>query len=193
MVGLIPLCENMPSGSAVKPGDVVRAMNGKTIEVDNTDAEGRLLLADALSYAHSFNPQAILDLATLTGAMDVALGSGAAGTFTNCHRLWDQLHKAGHVTGDRLWRMPLYEQYSKQIQCRLADVNNIGSRGRSAGACTAAAFLKEFVSHQCWAHLDIAGVMEGHGEWPFLEKGMSGRPTRTLIKFIEDWTPIHSN
>ena len=184
LVGLMPLCENMPSGTAVKPGDVVYAMNGKSIEVDNTDAEGRLILADALSYAHSFNPKAIVDLATLTGAIDVALGNGAAGVFTNSQSLWEQLHQAGHVTGDRLWRMPLYQQYLKQIESRVADVHNIGTR-RGAGACTAAMFLKEFITVPCWAHIDIAGVMESHGEVPFLNKGMTGRPTRTLINFLE--------
>lgn len=184
LVGLMPLCENMPSGTAVKPGDVVYAMNGKSIEVDNTDAEGRLILADTLCYAHSFNPKAIVDLATLTGAMDVALGSGAAGVFTNSQLLWEQLHKASHVTGDRLWRMPLYHQYLKQIESRIADVHNVGTR-RGAGACTAAMFLKEFITVPCWAHIDIAGVMESHGEIPFLDKGMSGRPTRTLVNFLE--------
>jgi aminopeptidase len=186
LVAIIPLCENMLSGTAIKPGDVVTAMNGKTIEVDNTDAEGRLLLADALTYAHSFSPSTIIDLATLTGAIDVALGSGAAAVFTTDDDLWSEIHQAGQVTGDRVWRMPLYQQYTKQIEARTADISNVGARGRGAGACTAAAFLKEFVEVKRWAHLDIAGVMESHGEWPFLDKGMSGRPTRTIVQFLQN-------
>ncbi|OWK06978.1 LAP3 [Cervus elaphus hippelaphus] len=184
IVGLAPLCENMPSGKANKPGDVVRARNGKTIQVDNTDAEGRLILADALCYAHTFNPKLIINAATLTGAMDIALGSGATGVFTNSSWLWNKLFEASIETGDRVWRMPLFEHYTRQvIDCQLADVNNIG-KYRSAGACTAAAFLKEFVTHPKWAHLDIAGVMTNKDEVPYLRKGMAGRPTRTLIEFL---------
>uniref|UniRef100_A0A2I3H9G2 Cytosol aminopeptidase n=1 Tax=Nomascus leucogenys TaxID=61853 RepID=A0A2I3H9G2_NOMLE len=184
IIGLAPLCENMPSGKANKPGDVVRAKNGKTIQVDNTDAEGRLILADALCYAHTFNPKVILNAATLTGAMDVALGSGATGVFTNSSWLWNKLFEASIETGDRVWRMPLFEHYTRQVvDCQLADVNNIG-KYRSAGACTAAAFLKEFVTHPKWAHLDIAGVMTNKDEVPYLRKGMTGRPTRTLIEFL---------
>lgn len=184
IVGLAPLCENMPSGKANKPGDVVKAKNGKTIQVDNTDAEGRLILADALCYAHTFNPKVIINAATLTGAMDVALGSGATGVFTNSSWLWEKLFEASVETGDRVWRMPLFEHYTRQVvDCQLADLNNIG-KYRSAGACTAAAFLKEFVTHSKWAHLDIAGVMTNKDEVPYLRKGMSGRPTRTLIEFL---------
>ncbi|XP_066574171.1 cytosol aminopeptidase [Amia ocellicauda] len=184
IVGLAPLCENMPSGKANKPGDVVRAKNGKTIQIDNTDAEGRLILADALCYAHSLNPRAIVNAATLTGAMDVALGSAAAGVFTNSDWLWDHLQKAGAVTGDRVWRMPLFQHYTRQVtESQLADLNNVGKYSRSGGACTAAAFLREFVSAPHWAHLDIAGVMSNKDEVPYLRKGMSGRPTRTLVEF----------
>ncbi|XP_070804334.1 cytosol aminopeptidase [Pituophis catenifer annectens] len=184
LIGLAPLCENLPSGMANKPGDVVTAMNGKTIQIDNTDAEGRLVLADALHYAHRFNPRAILDAATLTGAMDVALGSAATGVFTNSQKLWHHLYEASILTGDRVWRMPLFEHYTKQMtDCHLADINNIG-KYRSGGACTAAAFLKEFVTAPHWAHLDIAGVMENKDEVPYLRKGMAGRPTRTLVEFI---------
>ncbi|XP_045074236.1 cytosol aminopeptidase [Coregonus clupeaformis] len=184
IIGLTPLCENMPSGKANKPGDVVTAKNGKTIQVDNTDAEGRLILADALCYAHSFNPRAIVNAATLTGAMDVALGSAATGVFTNSDWLWEQLHKASVVTGDRVWRMPLFEHYTRQVtDCQLADLNNVGKYSRSGGACTAAAFLREFVTAPHWAHLDIAGVMTNKDEVPYLKKGMSGRPTRTLVEF----------
>ncbi|XP_031613174.1 cytosol aminopeptidase [Oreochromis aureus] len=184
IIGLAPLCENMPSGKATKPGDVVRAKNGKTIQVDNTDAEGRLILADALCYGHVFNPRAIVNVATLTGAMDVALGSAAAGVFTNSDWLWEQLHRASVVTGDRVWRMPLFQHYTKQVtDSQLADLNNVGKYSRSGGACTAAAFLREFVKAPHWAHLDIAGVMSNKDEIPYLRKGMSGRPTRTLVEF----------
>ncbi|KAM8878495.1 cytosol aminopeptidase [Spinachia spinachia] len=184
IIGLAPLCENMPSGKATKPGDVVTARNGKTIQVDNTDAEGRLVLADALCYGHTFNPRAIVNVATLTGAMDVALGSAATGVFTNSDWLWEQLHKASVVTGDRVWRMPLFQHYTRQVtDSQLADLNNIGKYSRSGGACTAAAFLREFVSAPHWAHLDIAGVMSNKDEVPYLRKGMSGRPTRTLVEF----------
>ncbi|XP_073430733.1 cytosol aminopeptidase [Dendrobates tinctorius] len=186
LIGLAPLCENMPSGRANKPGDVVKAKNGKTIQVDNTDAEGRLLLADALCYAHNFNARAIVNAATLTGAMDVALGSAATGVFTNSSWLWNHLQEASVVTGDRVWRMPLFDHYTKQVtESALADLNNVGKYSRSGGACTAAAFLKEFVTSPHWAHLDIAGVMSNKDEVPYLRKGMSGRPTRTLVEFAD--------
>ncbi|XP_040191139.1 cytosol aminopeptidase [Rana temporaria] len=186
LIGLAPLCENMPNGRANKPGDVVRAKNGKTIQVDNTDAEGRLLLADALCYAHGFNARAIVNAATLTGAMDVALGSAATGVFTNSSWLWTHLQEAGAVTGDRVWRMPLFEHYSKQVtESALADLNNVGKYSRSGGACTAAAFLKQFVTVPHWAHLDIAGVMSNKDEVPYMRKGMAGRPTRTLTEFAD--------
>uniref|UniRef100_A0A2I2YLC7 Cytosol aminopeptidase n=1 Tax=Gorilla gorilla gorilla TaxID=9595 RepID=A0A2I2YLC7_GORGO len=183
IIGLAPLCENMPSGKANKLGDVVRARNGKTIQ-DNTDAEGRLILADALCYVHTFNPKVILNATTLTGVIDVALGSGATGVFTNSSWLWNKLFEASIETGDRVWRMPLFKHYTRQVvDCQLADVNNIG-KYRSAGACTSVAFLKEFVTHPKWAHLDIAGVMTNKDEVPYLWKGMTGRPTRTLIEFL---------
>uniref|UniRef100_A0A2I3HY58 Cytosol aminopeptidase n=1 Tax=Nomascus leucogenys TaxID=61853 RepID=A0A2I3HY58_NOMLE len=183
IIGLARLCENMPCGKASKLGDVVRAGNGKTIQVDNTDADGRLILADALCYAHTFNPKVILNATTLTGAMDVALGSGTTGLFTNSSWLWNKLFEASIETGDRVWRMPLFKHYTGQVvDCQLADVNNIG-KYRFAEACTSAAFLREFVTHPKWAHLDIAGVMTNKDEVPYLWKGTTGRPTRTLIAF----------
>ncbi|TKC49761.1 hypothetical protein EI555_002480 [Monodon monoceros] len=146
VLGLAPLCENMPSGKASKPGDVVRAKNGQTIQVDDTDAEGRLILASVLCYVHTFNPKVVIRAATLTGAMDVALGSGAPGVFTSSSWLWNKLFAASIETGDRVWRMPVFEPYATQIVgCQLADVNSIG-KYRSAGACTAAAFRKQFVT-----------------------------------------------
>jgi len=186
VVVLVGLVENMPSGSATRPGDVITAMNGRTVEVDNTDAEGRLVLADLLCYADEFSPSYVVNAATLTGAMDVALGAATTGTFTTCDRLWQHLHEAGQVTGDRMWRMPLYNYYTKQMQCSdTADLRNTQKKAGSAGSCTAAAFLKEFVTTNQWAHLDIAGVMAdgGHAS-PYIGSGMSGRPTRTLIETV---------
>lgn len=186
VVGLAALTENLPSGKATKPGDVVIAMNGKSIQVDNTDAEGRLVLADALHYAHRFEPQAIVDLATLTGAMNVALGSAATGVFSTSTRYWNLLHEAGMTTGDRVWRMPLFHHFTKQTtDSQLADLQNIGKHAGQGGACIAAAFLREFVTHPNWLHLDIAGTMENKDEVPYLSKGMAGRPLRTLVKFVE--------
>jgi len=185
LIGLIPLTENMPSGSATKPGDVVYAMNGKSIIVDNTDAEGRLILADALCYAQEFDPQLIVDIATLTGAMRIALGTAATGVFSNSTAVFQKMQKAGAVTGDRVWRMPLWQHYTKQMTASASsDLINV-ARGKSAGgACTAAAFLKEFVPKGDWLHLDIAGVMSTAETLPYLAKGMTGRPTRTLVEFI---------
>ncbi|XP_037077116.1 cytosol aminopeptidase-like [Pollicipes pollicipes] len=182
----IPLCENMPGSRATKPGDVVTAMNGKTVQVDNTDAEGRLILADALCYAQECRPRAMLNMATLTGAISVALGSAAVGVFTNSTAAWHQLRAAGTNTGDRVWRMPLWKHYTKSMkECRLADLNNIGS-ATGGGACTAAAFLQEFVAEDLpWLHVDIAGTMENTTDVPYLSKGMSGRPTRTVLEFAE--------
>ncbi|XP_067036489.1 cytosol aminopeptidase-like [Acropora muricata] len=182
VTALIPLCENMPSGCANKPGDVVTARNGKTIEIDNTDAEGRLILADALCYASEVKPLAIIDVATLTGAMDIALGQAATGVFTNSLSLWNLICQAGFDCGERMWRMPLYKHYSDQIKSDVADIRNTGKK-RSAGACTAAAFLQEFVEAEHWAHFDIAGVMDNSANAiPYLNKGMSGRPTRVLVE-----------
>eukprot|EP00918_Siedleckia_nematoides_P055006 GHVU01120032.1.p1 GENE.GHVU01120032.1~~GHVU01120032.1.p1 ORF type:complete len:521 (+),score=90.29 GHVU01120032.1:75-1565(+) len=185
VMAFTPLCENLPSGTATKPGDVVTAMNGKTIQVDNTDAEGRLVLADALCYAETFKPTGIIDMATLTGAMMVALGAAATGVFTNSTSIWENMHEAGKYTGDRVWRMPVFKLYTKQMtESALADLNNIGSGSRAGGASTAAAFLKEFVTTEEWMHMDIAGVMSNTNEVPYLCKGMAGRPTRTVVEFL---------
>lgn len=185
--GLMPLCENLPSGKANKPGDVVTAMNGKTIQVDNTDAEGRLILADGLCYAHQFNPFLIMDIATLTGAISVALGSAATGVFSTSTNYWKMLQRCGSETGDRMWRMPLFNHFTKQTtDSQLADLCNIGKYLGQGGSCIAAAFLREFVTASNWIHLDIAGVMDNKDEVTYLSKGMSGRPLRTLVKFIEE-------
>ncbi|CAH1958634.1 unnamed protein product [Acanthoscelides obtectus] len=182
---LIPLTENMPSGTATKPGDVVTARNGKSICVDNTDAEGRLILADALCYSADLKPKWVIDVATLTGAMRIALGNACTGVFSNSDYLYDTLQSAGSKTGDRVWRMPLWKHYSKQIcEHPSCDMNNISKKG-GGGSCTAAAFLREFVPEKTdWMHLDIAGVMGPADPAPYLS-GMTGRPTRTLIEFIE--------
>ncbi|XP_012220482.1 cytosol aminopeptidase [Linepithema humile] len=188
IIGLIPLTENLPSGLATKPGDVVRAMNGKTIIVDNTDAEGRLILADALCYAQEFNPRFILDIATLTGAMRVALSNSATGVFTNDSNLYETLRNAGAITGDRVWRFPLWQHFTDEVTKKVkgADLNNI-AKCKGGGSCTAAAFLREFVPKDVsWMHLDIAGVMgPAHDELPYIPAGMTGRPTRTLIQFLQ--------
>lgn len=187
IIGITPLCENLPSGRANKPGDVVTAMNGKTIQVDNTDAEGRLILADGLCYAHQFDPLLILDIATLTGAQNVAMGSAATGVYTTTKKYWEVLHESGTVTGDRMWRMPLWNHFTKQTtDSQLADLQNIGKVPGAGGCCIAAAFLREFVTHPVWLHLDIAGVMDNRDEVGYLNKGMSGRPMRTLVKFVEE-------
>ena len=184
LVTLIPLCENMPSGCATKPGDVVTAMNGKTIQVDNTDAEGRLILADALTYADSFDPSCVVDMATLTGAMAVALGGECVGTYSTCDDLWTTLEKGGHTSGDRLWRMPLFKEYGDLLKSATADINNISS-APYGGSITAAKFLQNFVECKSWAHLDIAGVMDSTDSMGYLPKGMSGRPTRSIIEALK--------
>jgi len=190
IIGLIPLTENLPSGTATKPGDLVVAMNGKTIIVDNTDAEGRLILADALCYAQEFKPRFILDIATLTGAMRIALGGVATGVFSNSTEIWENLRSAGTVTGDRVWRFPLWQHFNDKMtkSVKAADVNNL-SRGKGGGSCTAAGFLREFAGNDApWLHLDIAGVMGPSNDDTasnYLAPGMTGRPTRTLIQFLQ--------
>ncbi|OQV25221.1 Cytosol aminopeptidase [Hypsibius exemplaris] len=185
LIGIIPIAENMPSGKATRPGDVVRAMNGKTIQVDNTDAEGRLILADALCYAQEFKPRHVIDLATLTGAIRVALGNAAAGVFSNDEEMWALMSDAGVRTGDRVWRMPLFQHYADEMtDSLLADLNNVGKYA-GGGSCTAAGFLAQFIGKGCkWMHMDIAGVSENKSEVPYLGKGFSGRPTRSLVEFF---------
>ena len=178
VIGLLAAAENMPGGDATKPGDVVTAMSGKTIEVLNTDAEGRLVLCDTLTYAQKFKPQLMIDIATLTGACIVALGSHASGLYSNNDELAEDLLKAGQKTGDRAWRMPLWKEYTKQLDSNFADLGNIG--GPKAGSVTAACFLKEFVGDTNWAHLDIAGTAWLQGS----QKGATGRPVELLTEFL---------
>eukprot|EP00116_Pleurobrachia_bachei_P004889 sb/3465151/ len=185
IVSLIVLCENMPSARATKPGDVVTAMDGTTIQVDNTDAEGRLILADALCYSDTFQPRHVIDAATLTGAMAVALGGECSGTYSTCEDLWGALESGGRASGDRLWRMPLFAEYGDLLKSPTADVNNISSTPYG-GSITAAKFLERFVKCDSWAHLDIAGVMDSTQSSSYLPKGMSGRPTRTLVEALRN-------
>lgn len=178
LVGVIPACENMPSSTATKPGDVVTAMSGKTIEVLNTDAEGRLILADALTYAQKFDPELIIDIATLTGACLVALGRHRSGLLSNADGLSKVLLKAGDAADDPVWRLPLDDEYKELLKSNFADLQNIG--GRDAGTITAGAFLAEFVGECDWAHLDIAGTAWLTGS----RKGSTGRPVPLLCEFL---------
>jgi leucyl aminopeptidase len=178
VVGLIPTCENMPSHNAVKPGDVVTSMSGQTIEILNTDAEGRLILCDALTYAERFKPAAVVDIATLTGACVVALGAVRSGLFSASDALANQLLQAGEASQDLAWRMPLDDEYAEGLKTNFADVANVA--GRMGGAITAAKFLQRFAGQYPWAHLDIAGTAWKSGA----AKGATGRPVPLLLKFL---------
>ena len=180
VIGLIPTCENMPSGTATKPGDVVTSMSGQTIEVLNTDAEGRLILCDALTYAERFKPAAVVDIATLTGACVIALGNVHSGLFSADDELAQALLSAGHASLDTAWRMPLDEEYGESLKSNFADLGNVG--GREGGAITAAVFLSKFTKAYRWAHLDIAGTAWKSGG----AKGGTGRPVGLLTQFLLD-------
>ena len=185
IIGLIPSVENMISGSAVKPGDIIRHYNGKTSEVDNTDAEGRLILADALSYAEAFKPELVIDLATLTGACVVALGHYASGMMGNDQTVMNALSAAGDKTYDRVWQLPMYDEYEKLIKSDVADVKNVG--GRWAGAITAGWFLKKFIGNYKWVHLDIAGTVILEENQDYTPRGGSGAGVRLLVEFLKNW------
>ena len=180
VVALAPATENLPDGNASKPGDIVTTMAGTTVEILNTDAEGRLILCDALTYAERYKPDVIVDVATLTGACVIALGHHASGLFSNHQPLADALLAAGEHAGDRAWQMPLWDEYAKQLESNFADVANVG--GRDAGAVTAASFLSRFAAKQRWAHLDIAGTAWRSGK----EKGATGRPVGLLCQYLLD-------
>jgi leucyl aminopeptidase len=182
VLGIIPASENLPSGKATKPGDVVRAMTGKTIEVINTDAEGRLILADAIAYAKKLGATRIVDMATLTGAVSIALGDVNAAVLGTDQELIDEIIAAGSEAGEKFWQLPLDKEYSKQIKSDIADIKNVG--GRKAGTITAAAFLKEFADGVSWAHLDIAGTAWGDEAKPYRAKGPTGIAVRTLIRIV---------
>jgi leucyl aminopeptidase len=180
VVGVVPSSENLPDGDANKPGDIVTSMAGKTIEILNTDAEGRLILCDALTYSAKFNPEIVIDIATLTGAIIVALGGNATGLMANDQALADDLIKAGHESFDRVWQLPLWDDYQKQLDSNFADIANIG--GKEAGSVTAACFLSRFTEDYTWAHLDIAGTAWVGGK----AKGATGRPVPLLVQYLMD-------
>lgn len=182
LVGVIPTAENMPDGKAFKPGDVLASLSGTTIEITNTDAEGRLILCDALHFAQKFKPAAMIDLATLTGACVVALGHEASAVLGNDQRLVDALKKSGDETGERLWQLPLWDEYGEGMKSDIADIKNAGSR--DGGTIKAAWFLKQFVGETRWAHLDIAGTAWSDKARPYSPKGATGVGVRLLIEYL---------
>jgi len=183
VIGIVPTTENMPGGRAQRPGDVVRSMAGKTIEVINTDAEGRLILADALAYARELGATRIVDLATLTGAVSIALGDVYVAVMGNDADWIARLIAAGKRTGEKIWELPLDREYREQIKSEIADLKNVG--GRKAGTITAAYFLREFVGETPWAHLDIAGTAWNDSAKAHLSAGPSGVCVRTLVNLVE--------
>jgi leucyl aminopeptidase len=186
VIGVCVLAENMPDGNAQRPGDVVTSMSGQTIEIINTDAEGRLVLADAMTWAQrQYRPEVMVDLATLTGAMIIALGYEYAGVFSNDDQLADRLTKAGQASGDRLWRFPLGEAYDKQMDSPIADMKNAGPR--EGGSIMAATFLQRFVEDGVkWAHLDVAGTVWANKAGTLYDKGATGYGVALLDRFVSD-------
>ncbi len=184
LISILPATENMPGGRAMKPGDVLKTLSGKTVEVQNTDAEGRLILSDGLAYATRYKPAALIDIATLTGACVVALGQFAIGMFGNDARLKDAMRNAGLKAGERVWEMPLWEEYFEQLKSDVADMRNIGGRG--GGMITAALFLSKFVEDYPWVHLDIASTDWSERERAYIPKGPTGIGTRLLIQYLID-------
>jgi leucyl aminopeptidase len=182
LVGIIPATENLPSGSALKPGDIITHFNGLTSEVDNTDAEGRLILADTLAFAGRYHPEVIIDLATLTGAVVVALGSVTTGMMGNDQQTMNELLRSGERTYERVWQLPLFEEYERLIKSDIADMKNVG--GKWAGAITGAMFLKQFVGKHHWVHLDIAGTAMMEDPFEYIPKGGSGVGVRLLVDFL---------
>ena len=185
VITLVPSTENMPSGSAYVPGDIITFMNGKTAEIDNTDAEGRLILADALTYASKFNPVAVIDLATLTGACVVALGGVTTGLMGTDELLKSRIKKAAERTNEYVCELPLYEEYEELIKSDVADIKNSGGRG--AGTITAALFLKHFIGDYPWAHLDIAGTGMSTKDTDYMPKGGTGIGVRLLLDIAKNW------
>jgi leucyl aminopeptidase len=178
VIGVVPASENLPDGAANKPGDIVTSLSGQTIEILNTDAEGRLILCDALTYVERFDPAVVVDMATLTGACIVGLGRHPSGLFANDDALAEALTGAGEAAADRVWRLPLWDDYQQQLDSNFADMANIG--GRDGGAITAACFLSRYTKAYPWAHLDIAGTAWLTGK----EKGATGRPVPLLSQFL---------
>ena len=182
MIAVVPATENMPGGNAQKPGDIVKTMSGKTIEIDNTDAEGRLVLADAITYVKSLGANEIIDVATLTGAIVIALGNICAGVFSNDKNLADELIHASHTTGEKMWELPMFEEYSKQYKSKIADMKNVGGRG--AGSITGAKIIGEFAGETPWVHIDIAGTSRTTDPKGYQSYGATGVPVRTLIQLV---------
>jgi len=185
LIALIPATENLPGGSAYRPGDVLTSLNGKTIEVISTDAEGRLILADALAYSQRFKPKAIIDVATLTGACIIALGENVTGMMGNDDALKARVKRAAERTGEKIWELPLWEEYEEQIKSDIADLKNVG--GRPAGTIIAGAFLKKFVGEYPWVHLDIAGPVWTEKDKPYIPKGATGVGVRLVVQLLRDW------
>jgi len=186
VVGIVAATENMPSGTAQKPGDVLKTLSGKTVEVINTDAEGRLVLSDCLHYAKRYKPDCVVDLATLTSACVVALGAEAVGLMTKDERLAARLNQAGKATHERVWRLPLWDEYKEMLKSDIADIKNVTDTGQ-AGTVTAAKFLEEFAQGLPWAHLDIAGTAWADKDRPYVPKGAVGIGVRLLIRLMEQW------
>ena len=181
VVGLVPAVENMPGSAGYRPGDLLKSLSGKTIEVLNTDAEGRVILADALAYAGRYQPQALIDVATLTGACLVALGTWASGLMSTNDKLQQEIMAVAEISGDYVWPLPMWEEYEEEVKGTFGDVQNVGKSGYG-GAIAGAMFLKQFVGSIPWAHLDIAGPMKTV-EGQFLAKGASGVGVRLLVEF----------
>ncbi|MGE5892960.1 MAG: leucyl aminopeptidase family protein, partial [bacterium] len=184
VMGVIPACENLPSGSAVKPGDIVKALNGRTVEIVNTDAEGRLLLADAIAYTKKSDPRVIIDIATLTGACSVALGNEAIAMMGSNEQMMERMRKASDSSGERVWPMPLYDEFADYLKSDAADMKNTG--GRTGSLIAAAYFLKEFAGETPWIHLDIASTAWNEKDRPYLPKGASGAGVRLIMEFIKE-------
>jgi leucyl aminopeptidase len=184
LISILPVAENMPGGRAIKPGDIVKTLSGQTVEVQNTDAEGRLILSDGLAYAQRYKPAALIDIATLTGACVVALGQFAIGMFGTDTKLKDGVRKAGLRAGERVWEMPLWDEYFEQLRSDVADMRNIGGRG--GGMITAALFLSKFVGNCPWVHLDIASTDWSERERAYIPKGPTGIGTRLLVQYLID-------
>ncbi len=182
VIGLIPSAENLPSQTSYRPGDIIRTYSGKTVEVQNTDAEGRMILSDALNYVAKMKPKAIIDMATLTGACVIALGNHYAGLFSNDEKLAKSLLLSGVESGEKVWRLPCGEEYLEQMKSKVADLKNIG--GREGGPCTAGAFLGEFVEGLPWAHIDIAGMADTNEEKPYRNIGATGFPVRLIVEYL---------
>jgi leucyl aminopeptidase len=186
VVAMVPATDNMPGAGALKPGDVIELYNGKSVEIISTDAEGRLILADALAYGiEKYKPDAVIDLATLTGSVIIGLGHHRTGLMSNNEALSQHIMNAGEISGEPLWRLPLGKEYRKQIDSKVADLKNVG--GREGGSITAAEFLQEFVAETPWAHLDIAGTAWNFTEKSYVPKGPSGTGVRTILQIVNTW------